>query len=178
MESAIGHLKISENGITEIANISLGFKSTKSQSTVVNSRNASLDGLPAELKSLILRSAPNILALQTLVRSSPLYHTVYLDERKAILSAVLFHDIGAEVLPDALAVHKASECIGCFDDMDQNLLFLSIFKTWEAEELACVHDYILRRHTEILKESSSELSKLYPNKDFDSGRCSFHLPRM
>ena len=42
--------------------------------------NANLDGLPAELKLLILHSVPNISTLQALVRSSPLYYKAYLDK--------------------------------------------------------------------------------------------------
>jgi len=288
MESAINQLKIFEDGMTETADTSAGFKPTQSQSTAATPRNASLDGLPAELKTSILHSAPNVTALQTLIRSSPLYHKVYLEERTAILSAVLLRDIGTEVLPDALAAYKASQ-IGfdgsggrkdrvksfisqykaerdssspakcdsldirtleslsrlqfvvtkitldfyettlsihpvtgeiihsrgdlspneqrriyralyrfellralftepriripsesrrCFNAMDQSLLFLSIFKVWEVEELACMRDYIIRRHTEILRESSSELSKLCPNKDLNDGGCTFYLSRL
>lgn len=240
-------------------------------STAATPRDPSLDGLSAELKASILHSAPNIPALKALVRSLPLYHKVYLDNRKAILSAVLLRDIGPQVLPDALAVQKASQ-IGfdesssrkdrvksfisqykaerglssldkcdslnietleslsrlqsvvsrittdfceatlsihpvtgeriqphrdlstnekrriyralyrfelfralftepagieippesrrCFDAMDQSFLFLSVFKAWEVEELACMRDYIIGRHTEILRESSSEIYKL------------------
>jgi hypothetical protein len=109
MESAISHLKISEDRMTETAGTRAGFKPTGPQSTAATARNASLDGLPAELKTSILHSASNTPALQTLVQSSPLYHKVYLDERKVILSTVLLRDIGTEVLPDALAVHKASQ---------------------------------------------------------------------
>jgi hypothetical protein len=289
MESEISHLEISGDEMTETADTRAGFKPTEPQSTAATPRNASLDGLPSELKASILHSAPSIPALQMLVRSSPLYHKVYLDERKVILSAVLLRDIGLQVLPDALAVHKASQIgfdgsglrkgsvksfisqykaergssspatcdpldIGtleslsrlqsvvakitsdfceatlsvhpvtgertqphrdlsinekrriyralyrfelfralfteprgiqippesrrCFDSMDQSLLFLSIFKAWEVEEVACVRDYIIRRHTEILRESSSELSKLCPNKDLHDGGCFFYLSRL
>ena len=79
------------------------------QSNAAAPSNASLDGLPAELKASILHSAPTVAALQTLVQSSPLYHKVYLDERKVILSTVLLRDIGPQVLADALAVYKASQ---------------------------------------------------------------------
>ena len=271
--------------MTETAGASTVFKPTGPQSNFPIPRIASLDGLPTELKQLILHSAPNILALQALVRSSPVYHKAYLYERRVLLSTVLLRDIGTDVLPDALAVHKAfqigfdesggrkddvrsfisqykaerassspimcdsldiqtlkslsrlqsvvakiavdfckttlsihpvtgqripshaelspnekrriyrafyrfelfralfSEPRGikippesrrCFDAMDQSLQFLSIFKAWEVEELACVRDYIIGRHTEILRESSSELSRLYPNKDLNDGRCSFY----
>ena len=58
-----------------------------------------------------------------------------------------------------------------FTALEQSLLYLHCFRVWEIEELACVRDYMIRRYTEILQECSSELSKLYPNKDFDSRRC-------
>jgi hypothetical protein len=109
MESEISHLEISGDGMTETVDTRAGFKPTEPQSTVATPRNAGLDGLPAELKASILHFAPNISTLQTLVQSSPLYHKVYLDKRKVILSAVLLCDIGLQVLPDALAVHKASQ---------------------------------------------------------------------
>lgn len=286
MENAISHLKISKDGMTETAATNAGFKPAEPQPTLATPRNASLSGLPAELKTLILHSASNIPALQALVRSSPLYHKVYLDKRKVILSAVLLRDIGTEILPDALAVYKTSQigfdesgrrkdsvqsfisqykaergsaslttcnsldirtleslsrlqCVvakiaidfcettlsvhpvtgeriqsqghlspnekrriyralyrfelfrvlfteprgmqipsesrRCFDSMDQSFLFLSIFKVWELEELACVRDYIIKRHMEFLQESSSELSKICPKKDLNGGKCSFYF---
>jgi len=279
MDTEFRHLEISGDGMPETAGTRTELRSTESIS------NASLDSLPAELKASILYSAPNIVTLKTLVRSSPLYHEAYLDERKSILSTVLLRDIGPQVLSDALAVHEASQ-IGIegtgsrkdrvkaflsqykaergssspatcdsldietleslsrlqsvfttitsdfcqttlsvnpvngeriqpggelsvnekrriyrafyrfelfralfarsyylvapedswyFDTMDQSFLFLSIFNAWEVEELACVHDYIFRRHSEFLQESSSELSKLHPKKYFHSGRCFFCL---
>ena len=58
-----------------------------------------------------------------------------------------------------------------FTIIDQSLLCFSNMRTWEIEELACIHDYMIRRYTEIVEECASELSKLYPNKDFYSSRC-------
>jgi hypothetical protein len=276
MESEISHLKISEDGMVETADTKAGPKTMVPGSTAATPRSASLDGLPTELKSSILYFAPNVSTLRTLIRASPLYYKVYLDERKAILSTVLVRDIGIEVLTDALAVHEASqigfnEPVGrndgvksffsqykvrrgssssatcdsldirtlkslsrlqsviteittdfcdttisvhpvtgervqsvgdlssnekrriyrsfyrfelfralftysrSFDAMDQSLLFLSIFKLWEVEELACVRDYMIRRYPGILQERSPELSTLCPNKDLNDGGCFFHL---
>ena len=62
-----------------------------------------------------------------------------------------------------------------FDALDKSLLFLSVFKHWEVEELACVRDYMIRRYLGILQESSSKLSKLFPNKNLNDGGCFFHL---
>jgi hypothetical protein len=53
-----------------------------------------------------------------------------------------------------------------FDAMDQNFLFLHVFKVWEVEELACVRGHIIGRHAEFLQESGPELSKIYPSKEF------------
>jgi hypothetical protein len=41
-----------------------------------------------------------------------------------------------------------------------------------------VRDYIIRRYIEILRESSSKLSKLRPNRDLNDGSCSFYLSRL
>ncbi len=118
--------------MTKRADISAGFKPAEAQSVAATARNASLDGLPAELKISILRSAPNIPALQTLVRSSPLYHKFYLDKRKVILSAVLLRDIGTEILPDALAAHKASQ-IGFYESVGRKDSVQSFISQYRAE---------------------------------------------
>jgi len=53
--------------------------------------------------------------------------------------------------------------------MDQSFLLLSMSKPWEVEELACVHDYIVGRHMQLLDACKIELQKLHPKKDLDSG---------
>lgn len=92
--------------MAEKAETCVGVKPTGAS---MSHKDATLDGLPIELKVLILRFAPKLLALQALVRPSPLFRKVYLDDRKIILSTVLIRDIGTDVLPVALAVHKASQ---------------------------------------------------------------------
>lgn len=292
---------ITQSEMTEAPDTSADIQFGEGLSTAAIPKHASLEGLPAELKLSILRAAPSIYTLETLVRSSPLYHKVYLSDRKSILSEVVLRDIGIEVLGEALAIHAASELgfpqgyggleydlmpflsryklrrepggrkdivvnflaqykvdqssssaitpdsldirtleslarlqstvakvasdfcestlpyhpgteeivqghnelspnekrriyrafYRCelfrvlfddtrrfrtddnerFDTMDQSFLFLYIFKTWEVEEMACVHDYMFRRHKEIYQECSSELTVLRPKKNLKDGEC-------
>jgi hypothetical protein len=69
--------------------------------------NGCLDGLPIEIKVLILQHIPNMTTLQALVKSSHLYDEAYKSQRQLILSTILLRDIGVEVLADALAVQDA-----------------------------------------------------------------------
>jgi hypothetical protein len=91
------------------------------------------------------------------------------NEKRRIYPALHRFELFRALFTEPPGIQIPPEPPRCFDSMDQSLLFLSIFKVWEVEELACVRDYIIRRHTEILRESSSELSKLCPNKDLNDG---------
>ncbi|KAH8653089.1 hypothetical protein BGZ60DRAFT_436016 [Tricladium varicosporioides] len=67
------------------------------------STQSSFNGLPAEIKSIILRASLGVTNLRSLVKSSPAYHAVYLDQRKSILCSVLTSSIGLSGLVKALA---------------------------------------------------------------------------
>ncbi|KAH8808779.1 hypothetical protein F5884DRAFT_381720 [Xylogone sp. PMI_703] len=59
-----------------------------------------------------------------------------------------------------------NERMRLFDNVDQTIIFFSMFKPWEMEELACVRDYIMRSYFEFLEQCASELTRLHPSKDF------------
>lgn len=67
-----------------------------------------LEGLPEEIKCLLLRHLPDGLALRALVHSSPLYHASYLSQRHSILCSVLLNDIRPEGLFLAYVLEEAS----------------------------------------------------------------------
>jgi hypothetical protein len=103
MESSFDHLNITnDTAKPDISNLD-GPKPPG------NNENASLDGLSVELKVAILRYLPDTLTLRALVRSSPLYHGAYANQRQSILSTVLFRDLGPRVFSEALLLHQASE---------------------------------------------------------------------
>lgn len=52
-----------------------------------------LEGLPTEIKLIVLHSLSDITALRAVVHASPLYHSLYLSQREEILTAVLCADI-------------------------------------------------------------------------------------
>lgn len=64
---------------------------------------ASLEGLPVEIQSAVLLNICDIASLQRLVHASPIYHSVYIRQRQAILERVLFNSIHSDVLYDAFA---------------------------------------------------------------------------
>lgn len=69
---------------------------------------ACLDGLPGEIRSLILLSLDDTSSLRSLVRSSPLYHGSYLSQRQLILSRVLARDLLPECTFLACALEQVS----------------------------------------------------------------------
>jgi hypothetical protein len=105
MENAMSQLKTAASKPTEPAN------TDEHCFRAAGSNVASLTGLPVELKILILSHAPDVLALQGLIRSSKSYHTAYLNNRRSIFSAVLPRDVGNQLLPDALAVYDAYKLV-------------------------------------------------------------------
>lgn len=70
-------------------------------------RNASLDGLPVELKWAVLQEIPDLPTLQSLIRASPAYYYAYNGQLQPILSAVLASDMGLEGFVDACALLEA-----------------------------------------------------------------------
>ena len=70
---------------------------------------ASLDGLPIELKVLVLEYSPDVNSLYALVQASPDFHQAYLSHRQHVLFQVLCNDImSPTALIDARAVASAS----------------------------------------------------------------------
>ncbi len=61
--------------------------------------SSALENLPAELRDLILRSAPDIPTLRALVHASPVMHAQYVSNRDNILRACVGHEL------DAIYIH-------------------------------------------------------------------------
>jgi hypothetical protein len=101
-----------------------------------------------------------------------------INEKRRIYRALYRFELFRALFTKPCGIPMSPESRGYFDPMNKSFLFLSVFKVWEVEELACVHDYIIRRHTEILRESSSELSRLRPNKDLQDRECFFYPSRL
>ncbi|RFU29746.1 hypothetical protein B7463_g6606, partial [Scytalidium lignicola] len=88
------------------------------------------------------------------------------NEKHRIYRALYRFELYRALFNEPIGVGIPDEAKEAFDDVDKTILFLSIFKIWEVEELACVQDYITRRDTELLKCCAPELTKLRPGKNF------------
>ena len=95
-------------------------------------------------------------------------NAAYIDLYRFRLSRALFTEPRGGTIPP--------EYQSCFYAMDLSSGFLSIFKPWEVEELACICNYIVRRYTEILQENYSEIAKHRPKKC--DGESSFVLSQL
>ena len=61
--------------------------------TYQKSSPASLESLPAEIKSMIINGLPDLKTLQCLVLASPSYHAVYADRRETILTKFTIREL-------------------------------------------------------------------------------------
>ncbi len=73
-----------------------------------NAYGARLDGLPPEIKLLVLLNLPDPSSLRALVRASPSYHKIYVRQRQHILSTALFNNLHLDGLHTALTLEEAS----------------------------------------------------------------------
>ncbi|KAK8118139.1 uncharacterized protein PG998_006420 [Apiospora kogelbergensis] len=65
-----------------------------------------MEGLPAELRCLLLRSVPDLATLQSFVRSSPVMHAQYREDRNSILRSCLsreMHGYGTDAYANAMS---------------------------------------------------------------------------
>jgi hypothetical protein len=78
-----------------------------------------------------LRQGRDITTLYFLVRSSPLYHAAYTNQRNLILSTILIRDAGLEVLRDILDLQEATKILHGLLSLDRKEAvrsFLSRYK--------------------------------------------------
>ena len=68
-----------------------------------------MEALPLELKLRILCQIPDTRTLSAIVHASPSYHQVYSRTRKKCLIAILAHQLGEEVLADAVLTSEAAD---------------------------------------------------------------------
>ncbi|KAH6645873.1 hypothetical protein BKA67DRAFT_663752 [Truncatella angustata] len=89
-----------------------------------------LENLPAELRTLLLLSMPDLPTLRSLVRASPILHAQYLDNRNNILSACLDYEVDGFLIDAyATAMSRARE-LGS-PRTDKNITdFLSTYQAW------------------------------------------------
>lgn len=88
------------------------------------------------------------------------------NEERRIHRSLYRFELFCTLFAEPLTVQTESEVRNSVDPMDHVLMFLSIYKTWEVEEMACIRDYIITRHIDLLLECKSELHVLHPTKDF------------
>ena len=69
---------------------------------------ATLERLPAELQIAILLNIGDIGSLESLIRASPRYHSLYVSQRHAILKQVLFNSIHPDALYDAYSAIEST----------------------------------------------------------------------
>ncbi|KAI1367928.1 hypothetical protein F5Y08DRAFT_297323 [Xylaria arbuscula] len=95
-----------------------------------NSCYSRLEGLPAELKILILSSAPDLPTLNALVRSSPILHAQYLQSRNRILRACLGRELDGLFI-DAYAFERSRPSrFGKFRRNQDIIHFLDEYRSW------------------------------------------------
>ena len=70
-------------------------------------QSASLEGLPVELKWIILQNLPCLPSLNAVVHASPSYHKAYMARRQYIFAEVVSQDIGQDMLFEASAVARS-----------------------------------------------------------------------
>ncbi|KAK6850629.1 hypothetical protein PG987_000263 [Apiospora arundinis] len=75
-----------------------------------------MEDLPAELRCLVLRNAPNLASLRSLVRSSPVMHAQYREDRNSILRTCLNREMHGYVT-DAYATAMSNKEIAGFLDL-------------------------------------------------------------
>ncbi|KAK7976618.1 hypothetical protein PG989_015081 [Apiospora arundinis] len=68
-----------------------------------------MEDLPAELRCLVLRNAPDLASLRSLVRSSPVMHAQYREDRNSILRTCLNREMHGYVT-DAYATAMSRGC--------------------------------------------------------------------
>ena len=89
-----------------------------------------LDGLPVEIKLVILKELPDLATLRDLTHAVPAYHHVYADAKREILNTIANRDFvrsGIDFL-DPLTAIDAAQFEGV--EVDDNLLVAKFFSTW------------------------------------------------
>lgn len=96
--------------------------------------SAKLEGLAAELRIRILSSMPDLQALGTLVRASPVYHAQYRLDHKSLLSQILLRELGEDGFVDAYAAFKSRPSkIGPRKGPNTNVTdFLASYQRWRS----------------------------------------------
>ena len=66
--------------------------------------------------------------------------------------------------PGRIRLALERDSIRSLDTKDKSFLFFALFKAWEAEEIACMRDYITHRYDELYKECKSESQEMMEKK--------------
>ena len=79
-------------------------------------------------------------------------------------------------LSDALSA--SDDSTSELDSMEKSSRFLSLFKPWEVEELACVRDFFCNYYRRMLLKFEPEIRNRRPNVDLsEDGNCSYLILR-
>ncbi|KAJ0106845.1 hypothetical protein J7T55_014921 [Diaporthe amygdali] len=93
-----------------------------------------LESLPAELRTILLMSIPNLATLSRLVHASPVFHAQYLLDRKSILTRVLLTETTEDVFVDVYAAFRSRPYnIGLPTGPNTNVTsFLALYRVWRS----------------------------------------------
>lgn len=93
-----------------------------------------LEGLPAELRTRLLSSMPDLQTLASLIHASPIYYAQYRLDRKPLLSQILLTEIGEDGFVDVYAAFKSRPSkIGPRRGPNTNVTdFLASYKQWRS----------------------------------------------
>lgn len=93
-----------------------------------------LEDLPAELRTTLLMSIPNLATLSRLVHASPVFHAQYLLDRKSILTRVFLTETTEDVFVDVYAAFRSRPSkIGPPTGPNTNVTsFLALYRIWRS----------------------------------------------
>lgn len=115
-----------------------------------------LEDLPAELKLTLLSSLSNLADLQSLVHASPLYHSVYLTDRCALLHCVLSNELDPTSFQYLLAIARALDIRQeCSETKEEVLKFLEAFKNVDIQPVSDSKQLFLRHGPSLAKIQGS-----------------------
>ncbi|KAI0426620.1 hypothetical protein F5Y09DRAFT_318433 [Xylaria sp. FL1042] len=86
---------------------------------VQSSRPGAIEGLPPELVCMALSALPDVESLKVAVLSCPLFYDAFRNAETSITTHVLFNQIDASVLPEAMAAFESS-CLRPLDKKRPN----------------------------------------------------------
>ncbi|KAK6062502.1 hypothetical protein SCUP515_13304 [Seiridium cupressi] len=137
-----------------------------------------LENLPAELRTLLLSSMPDLPTLRSIVHASPVLHAQYRYDRNSILRACLDRELDG-FFTDAYATVKSrirayralyrydtyhhlfgqnhGRRHGSFRHHEIHELFFTLFDPWEAEAIGCIDIFVRHKYEDIFNQIKKDL---------------------